>query len=168
MLNYQNIRHERQWKSSTGLSEKQFHQLSQYFGETYEFFHGVSLSVKAERLETELLLKSHADCLFFVLFQLKNGLCYDNLGFLIGSDASNAQRNFELYVNILSLTLERQHLMPARNFENLDDFKEKIGSETEIIIDGVEHSTQRPKGYQEQKELYSGKKATHSQRVDNQ
>ncbi len=82
----------------------------------------------------------------YFLFQLKNGLCYDNLGLLIGSDGSNAQRNFELYVNILSLTLERQNVMPARNFKTLDEFKEKIGSESEIIIDGVEHSTQRPCG----------------------
>jgi hypothetical protein len=159
MLNYQTIRNERQWKSSTGLSEKQFHQLSKYFGETYEFFHGVSLTVKSERLDTELLLKSYEDCLFFVLFQLKNGLCYDNLGLLIGSDGSNAQRNFEFHHHILHFTLERQHVMPARNFTNLADFKEKIGSETEIIIDGVEHSTQRPKGYEQQKENYSGKKS---------
>ena len=93
MINYQAIRNERQWKSSAGLSEKQFHQLSKYFGETYEFFHGVSLSEKAIRLVTDLLLKSYEDCLFFVVFQLKNGLCYDNLGLLIGSDVSNAQRN---------------------------------------------------------------------------
>lgn len=159
MLNYQNVRNERQWKSSTGLSENQFHQLSKYFGETYEFFHEVSLSVKAERLDSDLLLKSYDDCLFFVLFQLKNGLCYDNLGLLIGTDGSNAQRNFELYVNILSLTLQRQNVMPARNFKNLDEFKERIGLESEIIIDGVEHSTQRPKDYEKQKQLYSGKKS---------
>jgi hypothetical protein len=159
MLNYQSIRNERQWKSSTGLSENQFHQLCRYFGETYEFFHGVSLSVKSERLDTGLLLKSYEDCLFFVLFQLKNGLCYDNLGLLIGSDGSNAQRNFESHLHILHLTLERQHLVPARNFTSLAEFKEKIGSESEIIIDGVEHSTQRPQGYEKQKENYSGKKS---------
>ncbi len=158
MLNHQAIRNERQWKSSTGLNEKQFHLLSKHFGETYEFFHGVSLTVKSERLGTDSLLKSYEDCLFFVLFQLKNGLCYDNLGLLIGSDGSNAQRNFEFCLHILHLTLERQHLMPARNFTNLEEFKEKIGSESELIIDGVEHSTQRPKGYEQQKENYSGKK----------
>ncbi len=38
MLSYQQIRNERQWKSSTGLSEQQFHRLVKYFGETYEFF----------------------------------------------------------------------------------------------------------------------------------
>ena len=50
--------------------------------------------------------------------------------------------------------------LPA-NFKNLDEFKEKIGSESEIIIDGVEHSTQRPKDYEKQKEQYSGKKASY-------
>jgi hypothetical protein len=161
MLNYQAIRNERQWKSSTGLSENQFHQLAKHFGETYESFGGVALSVKAERLEIDLLLKTYADCLFFVLFQLKNGLCYDNLGLLIGSDGSNAQRNFERYSHILSLTLEKQGVMPARNFTNLAQFKEKTGSESEIIIDGIEHPTQRPKGYEKQKEQYSEKKVSH-------
>lgn len=159
MLNYQSIRSERQWKSSTGLNEKQFHQLCKHFGETYEFFHGVSLTEKSARLETEFLLKTYEDCLFFVLFQLKNGLCYDNLGLLINTDGSNAQRNFEFHLNTLSLSLERQHVMPVRNFANLAEFREKIGSESEIIIDGVEHSTQRPQGYEKQKESYSGKKS---------
>ncbi len=75
MLSYQQIRNERQWKSSTGLSEQQFHRLVKYFGETYEFFQGVSLSTLAARTEVDLLLPTYADCLFLVLFQLKNGLC---------------------------------------------------------------------------------------------
>jgi hypothetical protein len=45
----------------------------------------------AERLVTDLLLKSYDDCLFFV--PIENGLCYDNLGLLIGSNGSNAQRD---------------------------------------------------------------------------
>ncbi len=53
MLSYQQIRNERQWKSSTGLSEQQFHRLVKYFGETYEFFQGVSLSTLAARTEVD-------------------------------------------------------------------------------------------------------------------
>jgi hypothetical protein len=78
---------------------------------------------------------------------------------LIGSDGSNAQRNFEFHLNILCLTLERQQVMPARNFTNLAEFKEKIGSESEIIIDGVEHYTQRPKAMRNKKKTTLGKKS---------
>jgi hypothetical protein len=158
MLDYRNIRNERQWKSSTGLSEKKFHELSGCFQVTYENHHGVSLQEKEERLGVDFILKTYEDCLFFVLFQLKNGLCFDNLGLLIGSDGSNAQRNFNRLLNVFELTLEKQGLMPVRNFKNLEEFKEKLSTESEIIFDCTEHSTQRSKDYEKQKEYYSGKK----------
>lgn len=168
MLDYRKIRSERQWRASTGLTESQFHKLTELFAETYEKHHKVSLSVKSERLYADFILKTYADCLFFVLFQLKNALCFDNLGLLIETDSSNAQRNFKRYLAILELVLENQDAMPSRNFKSLEEFKQKIQSESEIIIDCSEHSTQRPKDYETQKDYYSGKKKTHLQRVDNQ
>lgn len=159
MLSYQQIRSERQWKSATGLSQPQFEKLVSSFGETYEFFQGVSLAESAQRREVDLCLPTYADCVFFVLFQLKNGLCYDNLGLLIGTDGSNAQRNFEKHLQILTYTLERQGVMPQRNFTNIAEFKACLQEEKEIIIDASEQATQRPKDKEKQKEQYSGKKS---------
>jgi hypothetical protein len=161
MLSYHQIRSERQWKSATGLSQMQFEKLVSYFGETYEFFQGVSLSESAQRREVDLCLPTYADCLFLVLFQLNNGLCYDNLGLLIGTDGSNAQRNFEKHLQILSYTLERQGVMPKRNFATLEQFHACLQEEKEIIIDASEQPTQRPKDKEKQKEHYSGKKASY-------
>jgi len=123
MLSYKQIRSECQWKSATCLSQVQFEQLVGYFGETYEFFQGVSLAESAQRREVDLCLPTYADCVFFVLFQLKNGLCYDNLGLLIGTDGSNAHRNFEKHLQILACTLERQGVMSKRNFTNIAEFR---------------------------------------------
>ena len=159
MLSYQQIRSERQWKSATGLSQPQFEKLVSYFGQTYEFFQGVSLAESAQRRDVDLCLPTYADCVFFVLFQLKNGLCYDNLGLLIGTDGSNAQRNFEKHLQILAYTLERQGVMPKRNFTNIEEFKACLQEEKEIIIDASEQATQRPKDKEQQKEYYSGKKS---------
>lgn len=159
MLDFRQIKSERQWKSSTGMNELQFHYLAKLFGETYEFFEGVSLSEGAVRTDVTLLLPSYADCLFFVLFQLKNGLCYDNLGLLIGSDGTNAQRNFERYLVLLERTLERKGSLPKRNFKNVQEFKQHLQNERDIIIDGSEQPTQRPKHPDEQKAYYSGKKS---------
>ncbi|HMX38806.1 MAG TPA: transposase family protein, partial [Saprospiraceae bacterium] len=53
-------------------------------------------------------LSFYEECLFFVLFQLKNGLCYDNLGLIFGTDASNAHRNFERNLLTLERALERR------------------------------------------------------------
>jgi hypothetical protein len=158
MLSYKHIRTDRQWKSSTGLSQDQFEKLLGSFKETYAFFQGVSLEESAQRRDVDLLLATYADCLFFVLFQLKNGLCYDNLGLLIGTDGSNAQRNFEKYLQILTYTLDRQGVMPKRNFANLAEFKACLQDEKEIIIDASEQPTARPKDQGQQKEQYSGKK----------
>lgn len=158
MVSYTKIGSERQWKSSTGLSQDQFEKLLGYFKQTYEFFQGVSLEESAQRREVDLLLPTYADCLFFVLFQLKNGLCYDNLGLLIGTDGSNAQRNFEKYLQIIAYTLDRQGIMPNRNFATIEDFKACLQDEKEVIIDASEQPTVRPKDQQQQKEQYSGKK----------
>lgn len=158
MLDFRKIRSPRQWKSSTGLSQKEFHQLSHDFGEMYEFQHGFSLFELSERTKRDLLLKSYEDCLFFTLFQLKNGLCYDNLGLLVGTDASNAQRNFEKHLGLLSQTLEKLGSMPIRNFNDIDEFRKKLSNESELIIDATEHSTERPKDNEKQKDKYSGKK----------
>jgi hypothetical protein len=65
---------------------------------------------------------------------------------------------FEFHHCILHLTLKRQYVMPARNLTNLADFKEKTGSETAIIIDGVEHSPNVPKGMSNKKKITLGKK----------
>ncbi len=158
MLSYQAIRNERQWKSSTGLTQAQFLQLARSFGETYEFFNGVSLQQSAQRLQATLLLPTYEDCLFFVLFQLKNSLSYDTLGLLIETDGGNAQRNFEQYLKILGHTLERQGVMPRRNFTDLSDFQTYLRGEEEISFDASEQATQRPQDQRQQEEFYSGKK----------
>ena len=159
MLDYRHIKSERQWKSSTGMDEKQFHKLADVFGETYEFFEGVSLTEGAQRNNVTLLLPTYADCLFFVLFQLKNGLCYDNLGLLIGTDGTNAQRNFERYLTVLERALERKGKLPKRNFKTVQEFKAALSGEREIIFDVSEQPTERPKKPEEQKAHYSGKKS---------
>jgi hypothetical protein len=158
MLDFRKIRTCRQWQSSTGLSQKEFQQLAMHFGQMYEFQHGFSLVELSQRTKKDLLLNSYEDCLFFVLFQLKNGLCYDNLGLLVGTDASNAQRNFERNLALLSQTLEKLGVMPVRNFKDIAQLRKTLSKELELIVDATEHSTERPKDNEKQKDKYSGKK----------
>ncbi len=42
-IKYQDVRHDRQWKASTGLSEDQFLKLALDFGKAYEDMFGVSM-----------------------------------------------------------------------------------------------------------------------------
>ena len=158
MLNYKNIKSKRQWKATIGMNEAQFDGLTEQFAKSYLAVHEVEISEASSRLDCDFLLPGYPDCLFFVLFQLKNGLSNDSLGFLIGTDGGNAYRNFEKYLKILDHSLAELGHAPKRFFTDADDFKKHFPENEDIIIDVTEHSTQRPKDNQEQKDNYSGKK----------
>lgn len=104
------------------------------------------------------ILPTYEDCLFFVLYHLKNGSSYDVLGFHIGTDASNALRIFDKYQKILQIALFQSGHMPQRNFSTLKEFEDLLKSEKEIILDVTEISIERNHDYQVQKQDYSGKK----------
>jgi hypothetical protein len=157
MLDYKNIKSERQWKGTTGLSSAKFYILCKVFGSCFEIKHEISLSEMEINLKSDFLLKTYEDCLFFILFQLKNALSYDSLGLLIKTDNSNAQRNYEKYLGILELALIKLGAMPKRDFKDITEFELYIKDE-EIILDATENATQRPQDKEEQKAVYSGKK----------
>lgn len=158
MLNYRNIKSERQWKGTTGVSCTQFHKLCKAFKAAFEEIHQISLIEISTNLNNEFLLSTYEDCLFFILFQLKNGLSYDSLGLLIDTDNSNAQRNYEKYLKVLELALINLGAMPKRGFKNITEFEAYFKDEKEITIDATEHSTERPQDNEVQKSTYSGKK----------
>lgn len=109
-------------------------------------------------LKIPLILSTYQDCLFFVLYHLKNGNSYDVLGFHIGSDGSNAFRMFEKYQKILEIALFASGQMPQRNFSTLKEFQELLKNQEDIILDVTETPVDRNHDYQEQKKDYSGKK----------
>lgn len=162
-LDYKTIKTPRQWKALIGLSEQQFIYLSKQFGEVYEEKEGISLEKGIENLnKNNELLNSYESCLYFVLFQLKQNLTFDVLGYFLGTNHSNASRNFKKYLIILENVLLKLDMLPERKFVNAEDFADKlekhIDVEKGIIIDGTEHTTYRASGYENQKEMYSGKK----------
>lgn len=52
--------------------------------------------------------------------------------------------------------------MPKRKFDTVEEFEEHTSTASELIFDGTENPTERPQGYDNQKEKYSGKKHTHT------
>jgi hypothetical protein len=52
--------------------------------------------------------------------------------------------------------------MPARSFADADAFRSHTREATELIFDGFENLTERPRIYENQKVKYSGKKHTHT------
>lgn len=52
--------------------------------------------------------------------------------------------------------------MPKRSFESVAEFEEHVAGVNELIFDGTENLTFRPKDKEKQREKYSGKKHTHT------
>jgi len=52
--------------------------------------------------------------------------------------------------------------MPKRGFQDVEEFEEHLKGVKEIIFDGTEMPTERPKNNDDQKVKYSGKKSTHT------
>jgi len=68
MLNYKNIKSERQWKAVVGLSSLQFDKLCKEFGLSFEKIYQLNIHQLSLNLNSELLLPTYEDCLFFILF----------------------------------------------------------------------------------------------------
>ena len=92
-IRYQDVRNDRQWKASTGLSEKQFLELVLEFGKAYENLFGVPMQERQSNSTTESTFKTYEDLLFFTLFSIKSGVTYDVLGLTFGLDGANAYQN---------------------------------------------------------------------------
>jgi len=89
-------------------------------------------------------ITSYDDLLFFTLFSLKSGLRYDLLGFVSGMDGSNAKRNQTLCLEVLKNALAKLAVLPKRNFETSQEFKEYFEQHKTLILDATEQRVQRP------------------------
>jgi hypothetical protein len=161
MYSRKKIKNERQWSALIGMPSKKFDKLVKLFQLTYETLEGVSIEQAAVNLKKNFLLQTYEECVFFVLYQLKNSLTYDVLGFHIGSEAATAHRLFKKYSMLLEHTLLESGHLPKRNFENIEEFKILLETEQEIIIDVTEIPIQRHHKKEIQKEDFSGKKKTY-------
>lgn len=157
-LSISDLKSDRQWRSTIGISKEKFYELLPEFGKSYEDTFGKTISERTNDSPNAPSLCSYDDLLFFTLFSLKVGLTYDVLGFVCGMDGSNAKRNQSMGIELLDQTLSRLGFSPKRSFTDVEEFKAYFESYKSITIDATEHRTQRPKEKESQKENYSGKK----------
>ena len=157
-ITYHDIRSERQWKASTGLTEEKFFALSKEFGQAYEQIFGLSIDERQKNSTAEATFRTYEDLLFFTLYSIKSGLTYDLLGLSFDLSSSNAHKNQALGLRILCSALSQAGHMPKRFYQNVEEFKEHWLNESEVLIDVTEQKRQRPGNQADQREDYSGKK----------
>ena len=149
----------RSWKSTTGLSKQQFGILLAKFQICYENYYKTTLTEGFNSLNIKNpILDTYEICLFFVLFQLKNGLTFDTLGFIFNTDGFNAHRNFERHLFVLEMTLKQAQMLPKRTYKTVEDLIAHLEDESDLIFDGTEFPIERPSDTEKQKNAFSGKK----------
>ncbi len=92
-IRYKEVRNERQWKASTGLSQEQFFTMVNFFDESYKMLFGVSMIERQGNSTNESTFKMYEYLLFFTLYSVKSGLTYDLRWLTFGLDGANAYQN---------------------------------------------------------------------------
>ena len=157
------LRTNRRWRATTGLSQQQFEKLLVHFKKAYQAIYHKSVQERQASSRKDCTLASEEELLLFVLLSLKSGLTYDLIGVVCGMEAANAKRNLELGLGVLHKALTETGHAPKRKFLTVKEFEEYFQAIEELIIDGTEHRIQRPTDQITQKEGYSGKKNTYAQ-----
>jgi hypothetical protein len=166
-ISYKDIKGERQWKASTGLTSEKFHELVKVFGRFYEQVFGESLEERQSKSTSASTFTTYGDLLFFGLYSIRSGLTYDLLGLTFGLDAANVYKNQSIVLRVLDTALTQTGLMPKRSFDSEEDFKAYLGKEQTVLIDVTEQRRQRPGDKEEQKSDYSGKKSAYGKDAGN-
>lgn len=157
-FNTLDLKQDRQWRATVGMSEKQFFTLLELFKKAYFETHKAELSNRKVDVNIEYCIENEEELLLFTLFSFKSGLTYDVLGIVCGMNGSNAKRNQKIGLEILAKTLAELNVMPKRKLLNVKDFEDLFQNEKDLIFDATEQRIQRPGDYNQQKETYSGKK----------
>lgn len=152
------LKQDRQWRATVGMSEKQFFILLEHFKKAYFETYKEELAKRKVDVNIEYCIENEEDLLLFTIFSFKSGLTYDVLGFVCGMNGSNAKRNQGIGLEILVKTLTELGVMPKRKLLTVKDFEEFFKQEKDLIFDATEQRIQRPSDYEQQKETYSGKK----------
>ena len=108
-MTYHGITTDRQFKSATGYSKDNFRVLLSDFEKTYEEEFGQPYEDYVRENVTEPpKLQTLESCLFFTLFQMKNDMLWDSLGFVFGMSGTAAHDNFKKYAAMLGRTLSKK------------------------------------------------------------
>lgn len=108
-------------------------------------------------------LKKTEDKLLFILFYFKMYPIQELQGWLFGMSQSQAHEWIHKLTPVLQKALGYEKQLPERQPQNLEQVLERC-PELTFFVDGTERRRQRPKDPAQQKEYYSGKKKTHTQK----
>ena len=149
-----------QFKSLAGMSVEEFDWLHNYYEvewNSYIAHHTLSGAPRSRshRVRTDGKLESSQDQLQFILHYLKSNALQEHHGATYGMSQPQANLWIHLLLVLLRKTLKNAGELPERRAGKI---KELLRQTDQVFMDGTERDIQRPGGFEEQKEHYSGKK----------
>jgi hypothetical protein len=151
---FSNVRTDREYRASTGLSISEFNNLLVIFSKYYQ----PKTYQLSETYTMGHAIQDPAEALFFILFFKKTYPTYDVLGINFGLSNKTAHQYVQQLKVILKQALAEEEVLPFRVFHTKEEQVSFFSTIEECIIDATERPTQRPSNEEVQKERYSGKK----------
>ena len=162
-------KNESQFISLTTLHPEEFDLILPIFGHLwYQFYKIFTLKGKRRKIKNWYPEKDTKTLptveikLFFILTYFKQHPLQQFQGMTFGLSQGKVSMWVKLLTPILESALKKLDVFPCRDGSVLHQFLEKIPQAKIINHDVVEQTTPRPTDDQAQKEMYSGKKGTHT------
>lgn len=161
LLKYEDVREkERVFQAMTSLTVEEFDEFTDAFEAAWE--ESLLERGKDERNRgRKAVLGTTEQRLFFILFYLKTYPLQEVQGHLFGLSQGPANEWIHRLSGVLQKALARQGHRPARLTQEMLERLEDEGAQR-LGIDGTDRRHQRPKDEERQKQLYSGKRKTHT------
>ena len=150
---YHNAKNDRQYKSATGLSIKEFEVL-------YSNFEKLYTPKKGNPYQTNRVpvLTDKREALFFILHYFKAYPTLQNMGLYFGISDYATCNYITLLKPILKSALIQSTAVIYSVFNNQQSFDEAFSGVEGIFMDVTEIPIERPDNQGDQKDKYSGKK----------
>jgi hypothetical protein len=151
---FENVKTDRAFRASTGLSKEEFFSL----GEKFKDFYKPQLYHITENYTIGKTVQNPLEALFLILYYKKNYPTFDNLGISFGISVKTAHQYVQELKVALHACLSKEEVLPKRIFTDVEEMKSFFEDNEKIIVDATEIPIQRPKNEEIQESAFSGKK----------
>jgi hypothetical protein len=162
------IKHPTRFLALTGLTQKEFQALLPWFKKAFEASLPSKKTLTGKKRKRAIgagrkaVLKTIEDKLLFALIYQKSYPVQELLAATYECSQSVVNHWVHRLLPILKVALTQMKMMPERKGKALAEHEKMINESPDLTIDGTERRRQRPKNKEKQKEHYSGKKKTHT------
>lgn len=159
---FANVRSDRDFRATSGLSKDEFYQLEATFSSYYS---PNALEGIPEGFGRETVFQQADEALFFLLYHHKTAVTYDVLALNFGISRAAAHTTVASLKPILKQVLHDLGVLPKRIFQTQAEVDEYFLGVASLSIDATEMPTQRPGNQQEQEDRYSKKNISTALRI---